>query len=206
MLRQISLNISGYFRGRGARMFPRGYRGGRLPMPGAPPPGMRGGRPPPHFLATRGLRPPMRPPGPFMRGPRPPPGPPFGPRPPFNMRGPPGLRGPPRGMMPPPHMLRGHPRGLHHRPGHPRLVRPPGGYGGDEYYDDGHYDEMEDGDMQSEDMHTETSGNPKPLMAIRTPADIKAEVAAKAAADEPKTANPIGMGLGYVIKNNIGAS
>merc|ERR1719245_771779 len=52
---------------------------------------------------------------------------------------------------------------------------------------------MDDG--ESEDMNTD-SGNPKPLMAIRTPADIKAEVAAKAAADEPKTANPIGMGLG----------
>ena len=175
-----------------------------MPMPG--PPGMRGGRPPPpHFFAARGLRPPI--PGPFMRGPRPPPGPHFGPRPPFNMRGPPGARGPPRGMMPPPHMLRGHPRGLHHRgPGHPRMLRPPPhrGYGGDEYYEEGnyegqHYSEyMEEGSFQSEDMQTESGGNPKPLMAIRTPADIKAEVAAKAAADEPKTANPIGMGLGLV--------
>ena len=101
-------------------------------------------------------------------------------------------------MVPPPHALRGYPRGLHHRPGHPRLVRPPSHceYGGDEYYDEGSYEEMDDGDMQSEEMHTENSGNPKPLMAIRTPADIKAEVAAKAAVDEPKTANPIGMGLG----------
>jgi hypothetical protein len=84
------------------------------------------------------------------------------------------------------------------------MVRPPPhhDYGGDGYYDERGYEghnyseQMEDGDMHSEEMHTETGGNPKPLMAIRTPAGIKAEVAAKAAADEPKTANPIGMGLG----------
>ena len=84
------------------------------------------------------------------------------------------------------------------------MVRPPpyNDYGGEGYYDESGYDgqnyseQMDDGDMHSDEMHGETSANPKPLMAIRTPADIKAEVAAKAASDEPKTANPIGMGLG----------
>ena len=55
---------------------------------------------------------------------------------------------------------------------------------------------MEDANEESEEMHTEATSNPKPLMAIRTPQEIKAEVAAKAAAEQPKTANPIGMGLG----------
>ena len=55
---------------------------------------------------------------------------------------------------------------------------------------------MEDANEESQEMHAESAGNPKPLMAIRTPAEIKAEVAAKAAAEQPKTANPIGMGLG----------
>ena len=76
------------------------------------------------------------------------------------------------------------------------MVRPPphNDYGGDGYYEETGYEgqnyseQMEDRDMHSEEMHTEAGGNPKPLMAIRTPADIKAEVAANAAADDPKTA------------------
>jgi len=89
------------FRGRGPRFFP----------------GMRGPRPPPHFMRF---------------GPRGPP--PFGPRgpPPPGMRGPPfGFRGPPRGMFPPPGMRGPHPnfrgRGLPPRMGHPRMDghRPP---------------------------------------------------------------------------------
>ena len=57
---------------------------------------------------------------------------------------------------------------------------------------------MEDSGQQGgeDESQAESSSNPKPLMAIRTPAEIKAEVAAKAAAEHPKTANPMGMGLG----------
>ena len=193
--------FSGYIRGRGGPMFPRGmFRGGRPPMPG-PPPGIRGNRPPPppHFFAARGLRPPMRPP--FIGGPRPP-GPPFGPRPPpFNMRGPPGVRRPPPGL-PPPHVLRGHPRGFHHRPGLPRMFRPPPPDAYGEYCEEGYEGEefpeqMQDtNENEADGMQAEDSSNPKPLMAIRTPTEIKKEVAAKAAAEQPKTANPMGMGLG----------